>query len=206
MDPTRFDALARNLAAPTTRRGLIGTIAALGGGLMVARAGAAQVSQAQCGNVVCASNPGKCSPGCVCCVYPNGNSRCRPPGTCSPSEVRCPAGQVLGPSGVCIAPTTTTTAAPTTTTTTATPTTTTTPAPTTTTTTTTSTTTSTTTAAPVPGFYVCRCVGLGQYEFCSATPCSPASLVAFCDDLCAPAESLGYDGDGFCEPSASCGS
>jgi hypothetical protein len=71
--------------------------------------------------VVCRTNPTVCKPGCVCCVWANGNSRCTPPGNCT---------------GAITSPTTTTTAAPTTTTST------TTQAP------TTSTTTPTTTAAP----------------------------------------------------------
>ena len=104
MDDRRFDSLARTFAAPKTRRGLLGSLAALGAGLLGARTyqeAGAQVSQVQCGNQFCASNPGGCNPGCVCCVYPNGNSRCRPPGQCtSPGTVA----------------TTTTTSAPTTTT------------------------------------------------------------------------------------------
>ncbi len=83
MDPRRFDSLARSIAAPKTRRGLLGTLAAFGAGLGGARAGDAQVSQAQCGNKVCASNPGVCTGGCVCCAYSNGNSRCLPPTKCT---------------------------------------------------------------------------------------------------------------------------
>jgi hypothetical protein len=74
MDPRRFDALARSLVAPKTRRGFIGGLAALGAGLLGANAAEAQVSQAQCGNKICKNNPGVCVPGCVCCAYPNGNS------------------------------------------------------------------------------------------------------------------------------------
>ena len=102
MDPMRFDSLTRSLATPKTRRGLLGSLAALGAGLLGARAADAQVTQAQCGNRVCAANPGVCANGCVCCVYGNGNSRCQPPGNCT---------------GTVVSPTTTTTAAPTTTTT-----------------------------------------------------------------------------------------
>ena len=83
MDPQRFDSLARSLAAPKTRRGFLGTMAALAAGLTGSRAVGAQVSQAQCGNKVCAANPGGCTDGCVCCVYGNGNSRCRPSGDCT---------------------------------------------------------------------------------------------------------------------------
>jgi hypothetical protein len=83
MDQTRFDALARSLAASRTRRGLLGSIASLGMGLLGTLAAGAQITQAQCGNKVCASNPAVCTNGCVCCVYPNGNSRCRPPQDCA---------------------------------------------------------------------------------------------------------------------------
>ena len=83
MDPQRFDSLARTLAAPKTRRGLLGAAAALVAGLTGRRAVGAQVTQAQCGNKVCAANPAVCTNGCVCCVYGNGNSRCRPPGDCT---------------------------------------------------------------------------------------------------------------------------
>ena len=53
MDPRSFDALTRTFAAPKTRRGLLGAIAAIGAGLLGAKAADAQVTQAQCGNVVC---------------------------------------------------------------------------------------------------------------------------------------------------------
>lgn len=111
MGPHSFDSLTLSLANAKSRRGFLGTLAALGAGLLGARASkqanAHQVSQASCGNVTCKSNPGKCNPGCVCCVYGNGNSRCRPPGTCS-------GGTEVGPT----TPPPTTTTAPTTTTTT----------------------------------------------------------------------------------------
>ncbi len=107
MEPSRFDTLSRSLAAPRTRRGLLGTLTALGAGLIGAHAAGAQVSQISCGNQACASNPGVCKPGCVCCAYTNSitgqviNSRCRPPGTCAPGTVACPPGQVLTAAGVC---------------------------------------------------------------------------------------------------------
>lgn len=46
------------------------------------------VTQATCGNVVCYNRTTQtvdvaCNPGCVCCVYGNGNSRCMPPGSCT---------------------------------------------------------------------------------------------------------------------------
>jgi hypothetical protein len=78
--------------------GLLGAVAAI-----VARPtpGDAAVTQTYCGNVVCRTNPGQCKPGCVCCVYANGNSRCRPPGACLPTdtqEVLCPDGFEVDPS------------------------------------------------------------------------------------------------------------
>ncbi len=99
MDRRRFDALARSLAAPKSRRGVLGSLAALAAGLVGARSAEAQVSQAFCGNVVCKNNPGICKPGCVCCVWSNGNSRCMPPNACTgtiitpPSQGTCAAGQ-----------------------------------------------------------------------------------------------------------------
>jgi len=89
-----FDAFApRSLAVAKTRRGLLGTLAALGAGFLGARAtDAQQVTQAYCGNVVCCGDGCACKPGCVCCVHGNGNSRCRPPGSCSGgTEVVFPA-------------------------------------------------------------------------------------------------------------------
>src|SRR5215207_5081706 len=133
MDGQRFDNLVKELVGGTSRRhvlkGLAGLVAGgLGFSLGRQRAAAQEVTQAFCGNVVCGSNPGVCKPGCVCCTWSNGNSRCMPPSKCTPP------GTVA---------TTTTTAAPTTT-----PTTTSTTTSTTTTSTTTTTTTTTTTAAP----------------------------------------------------------
>jgi hypothetical protein len=135
MDGNRFDDLSRRLAAGVSRRQAVkGAVAGLLGAIGLRGAADAQVTQVYCGNVVCGSNPGVCKPGCVCCVWSNGNSRCMPPGSCS---------------GTIVTPTTTTTAAPTTTTTTAAPTTTTTTAAPTTTTTT------TTTPAPLPNGSAC---------------------------------------------------
>jgi hypothetical protein len=90
VDARRFDSLARSMARPTSRRGLFGSVAALAAGALGLRGADAQVSQVYCGNQLCASNPSGCKPGCVCCLYTNPitktviNSRCRPPGTCSP--------------------------------------------------------------------------------------------------------------------------
>lgn len=148
MDPRRFDSLTRSLASPKTRRGLLGSLAALGAGLFGARTADAQVTQAQCGNKICAANPGVCTNGCVCCVWSNGNSRCTPPGNCTGTVVagatttttQAPTTQTTTQAPTTVSPTTTqapTTAAPTTTTppTTAAPTTTAAPGTTTTTTT-----------------------------------------------------------------------
>ncbi len=106
MDPQSFDSLVRSLAAPKSRRGLLGTLAALGAGLLGAHAtDAQQVTQAQCGNVICGSNPGVCNPGCVCCTYSNGNSRCLPPTKCTaPGTVATTtttAAPLLGLGAVC---------------------------------------------------------------------------------------------------------
>src|SRR5215203_6862443 len=91
MDEDRFDDLSRRLATGVSRRGAIKGIAAgLLGALWLRATAEAQISQVACGNQSCASAPGCCNPGCVCCVYTNPftgtviNSRCRPPGTCSP--------------------------------------------------------------------------------------------------------------------------
>ncbi len=170
VDSRSFDRLARSLATPKTRRGLLGSLAALGAGLFGTRAVDAQVTQVSCGNQVCASNPGGCKAGCVCCVYPNGNSRCRPPQDCAaPGTVA----------------TTTTTPAPTTTTTT--------PAPTTTTTSTT--TTPTTTVAPLLALQeVCvnvnQCDQSGGPTSCANNFCNFFSVVCChttggsCRDVC----------------------
>ena len=116
MDPTQFDSLTRRFATPRhSRRALLTTAAGLLAGA-TGRAAGAQVTQVSCGNQACASNPGSCNPGCVCCVYTSPitgqvtNSRCRPAGQCGTiATVACPPGQIVGPSGVCSAPTTTTT-------------------------------------------------------------------------------------------------
>ena len=99
MDPRRFDSLARSVATPRTRRGILGGIAALAAGLAGARSAGAEVSQAFCGNVKCAGNAGVCKAGCVCCTWSNGNSRCMPPSKCS-GTIECPnAADLCG--GVC---------------------------------------------------------------------------------------------------------
>ena len=98
MDQRRFDSLTRSLAAARTRRGLLGSLAAIGAGLLGTRAEAQQVTQAYCGNQSCAGNACACKAGCV---SSNGNSRCRSPGTCSP-----------GTDQTCSTTTTTTTTSP----------------------------------------------------------------------------------------------
>lgn len=76
----------------------------VGGALLGVDGAGAQVTQAQCGNRQCANDPGVCADGCVCCVYANGNSRCRPPGTCAPGTAVCPTGEVVDPVAGCVAP------------------------------------------------------------------------------------------------------
>ena len=99
LDEDRFDDLSRRLARGLYRRQALaglaaGVAAALG--LRATRDAGAQMTQVYCGNQACASNPGGCKPGCVCCTYTNAitgqviNSRCRPPGTCSPGQTICP--------------------------------------------------------------------------------------------------------------------
>ncbi len=97
MDGNRFDDMSRKLAAGVSRRAAVkAAAAALLGAIGVRRVAGAQVTQATCGNVVCASNPGICKPGCVCCAFSNGNSRCMPPGNCS--------GTVVGPGATTTTP------------------------------------------------------------------------------------------------------
>ena len=103
MDDRRFDDLSRTLATGVSRRkALMGFAASLMGALGY-RGTAARAAQAQCGNTSCRNNPGKCAPGCVCCVYGNGNSRCHPPGTCT-GTVTCPPGKVADPVRGCVDP------------------------------------------------------------------------------------------------------
>lgn len=106
MDGNRFDALSKKLAtrpSGTSRRSLIAAAAAGLAGAIRLRAGAgAQVSQAACGNKRCAKNPGVCADGCVCCVYGNGNSRCRPAGWCAPGVAVCPPGELVDPTLGCV--------------------------------------------------------------------------------------------------------
>ena len=90
MDGNQFDDLSRKLAIGISRRRAVaGVLAGLLGALGLVKAADAQVTQAQCGNKVCAANPGICTNSCVCCVYSNGNPRCRPPGTSSPGTELC---------------------------------------------------------------------------------------------------------------------
>src|SRR5688572_2942234 len=76
MDGRRFDDLTRALGAPGSRRGFLkgllgASLAAAGLGRFAGSDADAQVSQVYCGNQFCASNPGGCKPGCVCCTYTN---------------------------------------------------------------------------------------------------------------------------------------
>ena len=84
----------RDQPADVPAAGLAGGALAAAGVLPTRRA-KALVSQAQCSNKSCKNNPAVCTNGCVCCVYANGNSRCRPPGTCSSGQTVCPPGLVL---------------------------------------------------------------------------------------------------------------
>lgn len=65
MDQGRFDSVTRSLATARTRRGLLGSLAALVAGLFGSRAADAQVTQAQCGNKTCRHNPAVCDARCV---------------------------------------------------------------------------------------------------------------------------------------------
>ncbi len=113
MDGRRFDNLTRALGAPENRRrflkGLLGAgLATVGLGRLAGSEADAQVTQVYCGNQFCDSNPGGCKPGCVCCTYTNAvtgqviNSRCRPPGTCSPGTTVCPPGKFVDPALGCV--------------------------------------------------------------------------------------------------------
>ena len=90
MDGDRFDDLSRRLAVGLSRRKAVkGAVAGALGALGLRTVADAQVvTQSYCGNVVCVGNACVCKPGCVCCSYANGNSRCRPPGTCSSGRSR----------------------------------------------------------------------------------------------------------------------
>ena len=184
MDGSRFDLLTRSLAASRSRRGLLGGLVALAAGGAGARAAGAQ---AQCGNVSCRNNPGKCNPGCVCCVWGNGNSRCMAPGSCTGTPT-CPPGQILGPAGNCVVPTTTIT-----TTTTAVP------------------------DRTCPAGAAGLCAGASRYVFCSETPrCNcdvtstgtsvcRSSLEGVCRDCAVDADCEAATGVGsFCFPGPEC--
>src|SRR5215217_6954195 len=106
MDGDRFDRITRSLASGASRRrvlkGIAGGIAAGFAAVAGRREEAeAQVTQAQCGNVVCAANPGACADGCVCCVFSNGNSRCMPPGNCTGTPT-CGPGEIFDPVAGCV--------------------------------------------------------------------------------------------------------
>lgn len=91
MDGNRFDNVSRMFAAGISRRTTVkGAALALMGAIGLRDRAEAQVTQAQCGNKVCAKNPAVCNNGCVCCVGRNGNSRCRPPGECGPGTTVFP--------------------------------------------------------------------------------------------------------------------
>ena len=106
MDGDRFDKITRSLASDASRRrvlkGIAGGIAA--GFAAVAgrreQTGALAV-QAICGYVVCASNPGACANGCVCCIYSNGNSRCMSSDRCTGTPT-CGPGETFDPTLGCV--------------------------------------------------------------------------------------------------------
>ena len=112
MDSNRFDSLTRIFASRLSRRAAIEGAAGLLTAVGLRQGADAHVSQVRCGNQMCARDPGVCTDGCICCVYPNGNSRCRPPGTCSPGESVCPAGEVVDLVAGCVTTTITTTTPP----------------------------------------------------------------------------------------------
>lgn len=92
MDGNRFDALTRRMASTASRRTVLaGAAAGLLGAFGFRRTTWGQVTQVQCGNKLCRSNPGVCAAGCVCCQYGNGNNRCQPPGTCGSGTATCPS-------------------------------------------------------------------------------------------------------------------
>ena len=106
MDGRRFDELTRALSSSGNRRRFLKGIfgAGLGAAGLARLAGteaAPQATQAQCGNTSCKNNPGKCSAGCVCCVYGNGNNRCMSPGACNGTPT-CPPGKVADPALGCV--------------------------------------------------------------------------------------------------------
>jgi hypothetical protein len=103
LDSNRFDDLSRRMAAGVSRRATLkGAAAALLGAVGLRQAATAQVSQSHCRNERCGNDPGVCNAGCVCCVFPNGNSRCRPPGACNPGTEACPPGEVVDPILGCV--------------------------------------------------------------------------------------------------------
>jgi hypothetical protein len=90
MDGDRFDKLSRKLADGVSRRRALTGVA---GGLLVALGArgstlAQQVTQAYCGNQTCTGDACTCKPGCECCKYTNGNSRCLAPGLCRGGTVQ----------------------------------------------------------------------------------------------------------------------
>jgi hypothetical protein len=122
MDGSRFDDLARLFARGDSRRRVlkgVGAVVASGVAASLGRseADAKRVTQAYCGNKVCAGESSVCNAGCDCCVFGNGNSRCMPPkdcqrlggeAACDPTaaccaDADCPATQTCE-SGTCTCP------------------------------------------------------------------------------------------------------
>ena len=120
MESRRFDALTRSLAASKTRRGLLGGLAALIAGVRAASAQTScppgQVANSK-GDCSCPAGTDPCPDGCFnkktdfnnCgrCGFVCGEGQICQKGECKcPRGASCcPPGQVLGPSGVCVAPT-----------------------------------------------------------------------------------------------------
>lgn len=104
MDPTRFDALARKLVSPETRRGILTLL--VGGGISVL-----EVTDAA------ARKSGACQPACATCQTcekgkckkKNGRKRCKK-GRCQPAGngTTCATGGGLCQNGVCTCPSGTT--------------------------------------------------------------------------------------------------
>lgn len=120
MDQRRFDAVARSLAAPRTRRGLLGSLAALVVGV---RAGAAQdgcppgQTKNKKGQCNCPAGTTPCPDGCYNTKNNPSNcgacgNACLPGQICQKGECRCPGGAKPDRVNGCGAASTTTTTLP----------------------------------------------------------------------------------------------
>jgi len=104
MDPTRFDAIARNLAAPQTRRGLLGGLVAL---VVGARAASAQTAcppgqiRNTKGQCTCPAGTDACADGCFNKKTDLANcgrcgQACLSGEICQKGECKCPRGATCG--------------------------------------------------------------------------------------------------------------